>query len=177
MISEVRMAELVGEIKESEGFRPKPYLCPKGKASIGFGTNVEAHPGFIPQRLGHIVDQVRAGTLLGQRLVSELNMGGMIWSPRQAEAALVAVLEDAAHSLEARFPWVKGLDSVRHAVLLDMAYNMGVGKLAGFKKTLGHVEAGRYEDAAAEMLNSDWARQVKGRALKLSNRMRLGQAV
>lgn len=177
MISEKQMDELVADLKVSEGYRAKPYVCPKGRASIGYGTNLEAHPGFIPQRLGHIIERVRSKDLAGRRLVEELNLAGMEWSPRQAESALVAVLEDAAHSLEAALPWVRELDSVRHAVLLDMAYNMGVSKLLGFKKTLAYTRNGDWEGAASEMLDSDWALQVKGRALKLSNRMRLGVAV
>ena len=55
-----------------------------------------------------------------------------------------------------------------------MAYNMGVGGLLGFRKTLGFIEAGDYASASVEMLNSRWATQVGGRANKLSRVMLTG---
>jgi len=47
--------------------------------------------------------------------------------------------------------------------------------LSKFKKTLGHIEAGEYEEAASEMLNSRWAEQVGRRANTLSEMMRTGE--
>ena len=80
----------------------------------------------------------------------------------------------AESELRTVFSWFDGLDEVRQGVLVNMAFNMGTPKLKGFKKTLGHVEAGRYKEAAAEMLNSAWAGQVKGRAAELARQMETG---
>lgn len=61
-----------------------------------------------------------------------------------------------------------------------MAFNLGVGVpggkkgLLGFKNTLGMIERGEYA-AADGMLRSLWAKQVKGRAIRLANTMRTGQ--
>jgi lysozyme len=99
---------------------------------------------------------------------------GLTWT--QAEA--MAVLDDdiAKHSAElARaLPWVSRLDSVRRDVLVDMAFNMGVPKLWTFKNTLALVERGNYAAAAANMLKSLWADQVKGRAKHLARIMSSG---
>lgn len=35
------MKELVERIKKHEGFRSKPYRCPAGKLTIGYGRNIE----------------------------------------------------------------------------------------------------------------------------------------
>ena len=71
--------------------------------------------------------------------------------------------------------WWDNLDDVRQRVVVDMAFNMGLGGLSKFKKTLGHIESGEYEEAAAEMLNSRWAEQVGRRANTLSEMMRTGE--
>ena len=71
--------------------------------------------------------------------------------------------------------WWDNLDDVRQRVVVDMAFNMGLGGLSKFKKTLGHIESGEYEEAASEMLNSRWAEQVGRRANALSEMMRTGE--
>jgi lysozyme len=59
-------------------------------------------------------------------------------------------------------------------VLINMAFNIGVGGLLKFKNTLAHIRSGQYELAATEMLDSNWARQVHGRAKELALQMRHG---
>ena len=74
-------------------------------------------------------------------------------------------------------PWVEQLDSVRARVLANMAYQMGPDGLLGFHDMLSALKRKDYTTAAAEMLDSEWARQeTPERAIKLSNRMRTGIA-
>ena len=73
------------------------------------------------------------------------------------------------------WPWWDDLDDVRQRVVVDMAFNMGLAGLAKFKKTLGHIESGEYEEASEEMLNSRWANQVGRRAQCLSDMMKTGR--
>jgi lysozyme len=87
---------------------------------------------------------------------------------------LDADISAATGALERCLPWSAGLSPARLGVLIDMAFNMGVGKLLGFHDTLAAVEQGRYTDAAAAMLNSTWARQVGDRATTLSHIMATG---
>ena len=56
-------------------------------------------------------------------------------------------------------------------ILINLTFNMGMPTLLKFQKMLGHVEAGRFEEASAELLNSRYAKQVKGRAVELASRM------
>ncbi len=79
--------------------------------------------------------------------------------------------------LFSRAPWIKNLDKVRQDALLNMAFNLGVNGLLGFKNTLALLRMGRYEEAANEMLNSKWANQVGDRAKRLSQQMRTGEYV
>lgn len=79
-----------------------------------------------------------------------------------------------SRALRYALPWVVKMDSVRAAALIDMAF-MGVGTLLTFKKFLAALQAGDYETAAKEMLDSLWARQVKGRAVELAAMIRTGE--
>ena len=72
-------------------------------------------------------------------------------------------------------PWAAQLDDVRQRVLLDMAFNMGIGGLLQFKNTLATVKAGDYQRAASMMLDSRWATQVSQRAERLSRMMATGK--
>jgi len=67
------------------------------------------------------------------------------------------------------------LDEVRQAVLVDMAFNLGRAGLASFQKMRAALALGDFERAAAEMLDSLWARQVGRRARELAEMMRTGQ--
>ncbi|MBF0519480.1 MAG: hypothetical protein HQK92_07140 [Nitrospirae bacterium] len=64
------------------------------------------------------------------------------------------------------------LSDVRKLVLIDMCFNMGITALLGFKQTLHDIETGNFESASRQMLQSQWAVQVHGRAIELSTMMR-----
>ena len=85
-----------------------------------------------------------------------------------------------AEDLTATRDWVQRsigcfshLSENRQNVVLDMAFNLR-GKLLGFKGFLDALGAGDYGKAADEMLDSAWAKQVKGRATELADMMRAG---
>lgn len=71
-------------------------------------------------------------------------------------------------------PGFDNLDDVRQEVLVNMAFNLGLDRLRGFKKFLSAVNSGDFAKASVEMLDSVWAKQVGARAIRLSNAMRTG---
>lgn len=84
-------------------------------------------------------------------------------------------IERAIAGLSLRWPWTQQLDPVRQRVLIDLAFNLGLYGLSRFTRMLAAVQAGDYDDAAAEMLASRWADQVKQRAQTLARMMRTGE--
>lgn len=74
-----------------------------------------------------------------------------------------------------RQPIYRKLDSVRQTVLANMAFNLGTPGLLKFTKMWAALDAGDYRKAADEMMDSLWARQVKGRADRLAKQMREGR--
>ena len=77
--------------------------------------------------------------------------------------------------LARKFPFIVGLDDVRIRVLLVMAFNLGVPRLSAFSNMWAALEEGDYKQAAVEMLDSRWARQVGRRATNLSQMMETGE--
>jgi lysozyme len=93
------------------------------------------------------------------------------------EEAMVLLENDLAlaeKDARALFPNFDALTDNRRAVLINMSFNLGLSRLAGFKKFRKAVEAGDYPTAAAEMTHSVWALQVGRRAERLSNLMKAG---
>lgn len=75
------------------------------------------------------------------------------------------------------FPWFTTLDRVRQGVIVQMRFNLGLGRLLGFQKMLAAIAKGTYRTAAVEMLESRWAVQVGDRAQRLAKAMRTGRPV
>jgi len=76
--------------------------------------------------------------------------------------------------LAKRLPFFDELTQNRKDVLINMAYNLGIQGLMNFVRTLNLIGAGNYDAAAKGMMDSLWARQVKGRAAELADKMRRG---
>jgi len=75
----------------------------------------------------------------------------------------------------AQQPWFSGLNEARQMALTDMAFNLGLQGLLGFKKAIEALQGGDFQAAATEMLNSKWAGQVGARAQELANIVRTGE--
>lgn len=78
------------------------------------------------------------------------------------------------NALTEDFTWFRSLDSVRQIVLINMCF-MGYKSFKSFKYMIAALERKDYETAAKEMLDSKWARQVKGRAHELAEIMLKGE--
>lgn len=82
----------------------------------------------------------------------------------------IARAEDAAK----QFLWYRSLTAGRQNVVISMIFNMGIGGFKTFERTILAISLGDYQLAAAEMLDSEWHRQVGKRAVELAQIMRDG---
>ena len=105
-------------------------------------------------------------------LIDKRKGGGL--RPEESEFIFRNRLKLLDAELANRLPWISKLDPARKGVLINMAFQMGVAGLLGFKNTLAMVESGRYRDAAKGMLESKWATQTPARANRLSRQMETG---
>lgn len=143
--------QLLNFIGAEEGLRLKAYKCSQGFWTIGYGHNLQAH-GYSPSEASR-----------------------MAWTQAQAEAALAADVDNALSSLLARWPWAGSLAPARLAVLVSMAFQMGIDGLAKFKRTIKAIEGGLYVVAAENMLESLWAKQTPARAVRAAHMMASGE--
>lgn len=94
------------------------------------------------------------------------------------EAEALALLDNdikrAAADLDRALPFWRELSEVRQRALLDMAFNLGITRLLGFRKMIDALQRGEYCRAAAEAMDSKWARQVGRRARNIATMIREG---
>lgn len=103
------------------------------------------------------------------------NLSDRAFSEDEIDLMLVNDIDLVERELDRALPWWRALTDARQNVLANMCFNLGITRLLGFKKTLQLVKAGRFDAAAMEMLDSKWAKQVKGRATQLAEMMRKGE--
>ena len=89
---------------------------------------------------------------------------------KEAEYLLNERINQITTDLEVLEFWLY-LSGVRRAVLIDMAYNLGLSGLFQFKKMLSAMNARDYSLAAKEMEDSKWFKQVGQRSLTLQKMM------
>lgn len=86
----------------------------------------------------------------------------------EAEHLLYNDIARVEAELDRNFPWwVKCPGSV-HRGLINMAYNLGISRLSGFKRMIACLQAGDYKGASVAALDSKWADQVGERAIRIA---------
>jgi lysozyme len=79
--------------------------------------------------------------------------------------------------LDSNFTWYRNLCEARRDAMINLCFNLGLPRLKKFVKALAAMEAGNYEEAAVEFLDSRWAKQVGSRALEVTHMIRSGEYV
>ena len=133
-------------IAKEEGFEPLPYKDHLGYLTIGHGFLIDE------RKKGAGITEEESLLILKYRLKNQV-----------------------APQLDAKIPWWRNLNGPRRAVLLSMAWQMGVPGLMRFKNTLAAIREGDYAKGARGMMSSLWARQTPGRAYRHAKAMKRGR--
>ena len=96
------------------------------------------------------------------------NLDDVPMSRAAAEFVMREHVEAVWGELLAQEPCVASMPEPWRAALANMAYNLGVPRLLGFRRMWRALRAGDGESAAAEALNSRWALQVGRRAYEVA---------
>ncbi|QKF72963.1 putative phage-related lysozyme [Aliarcobacter faecis] len=147
---------------QSEGFNKTVYKSPEGFDTIGYGRNIEVNP--LTQDELKSIGATTSTSKTSYQLSEEI-----------AKTWLKKELERVKNSLSKELQFFDKLDDVRQAILIDMAYNMGIKGLLSFKNTLKLINDGNYVEASKNMEQSNWYKQVKIRARKLCEAMKSGK--
>lgn len=141
-------------IKE-EGWRENPYLDSLSFWTIGYGSRLyweDADKALTsnPSLADGLVISREFGEAMARRKVATAN-GSFIGAR-----------------------WFDRLPVERKAIVIAMAYQLGVSGTFGFKRMIAALWRLAYETAATEMLDSDWAKQTPARAKRMAEAMRTG---
>ncbi len=77
--------------------------------------------------------------------------------------------------LDMHLSWWRSMPEPQQRALANMAFQLGLGGVLKFTKTLAFLKAGDYAAAADEMLHSRWAGQTPERARRVADLMRSGE--
>lgn len=95
-------------------------------------------------------------------------------SEHEAEFLLMNDL-DTYMTAAKTYDWYAGLNDARKAVIVNMLFNMGQTNFNKFLKMKQALDVGDFPEAAKQMLDSRWAKQVKGRSAELAKQMETGK--
>ena len=104
------------------------------------------------------------------RLIDPRKGGGI--SEKEAVMLLTHDLERIMTDLDTRIPWWTHQPEPVQRALVNMAFNLGVPGLMGFKGMLAALQARNYVEAAKAALDSKWAKQVGDRARRVADLLR-----
>jgi lysozyme len=121
------------------------------------------HLGYPTFGIGHLI--VESDEEYGQSVGTGVHLDRV----NEAFDEDVSVMIDEAKKL---FPDLEDLPEEAQQVIVNMTFNMGRPRLSKFKKFIAGVNAGDWEKAAVEMMDSRWAKQVGSRAERLRDRIR-----
>jgi lysozyme len=139
------------QIKRHEGLSLSAYQDSEGYPTIGYGRLLSDDKTLWPTFARMRVDKATA------------------------DAYFEEDYEEAVKAAKSVMPFGAIAEAPRIAVLINMAYNMGVTKLAGFTQTLKYIRSRQYAKAADAMLASRWAKQTGVRAIELSLQTQRGE--
>ena len=140
--------KLIQELILDEGYKYETY---------------EDHLGFLTLGVGHLV------------LDTDPEIDKPVGTPVSEERVLECLnndIETVCNELDRNMPWWKELGDEKMRVLANMCFNLGITRLLKFRKFLAALEAGDFETAGEEMMDSKWATQVGARATRLQRRIK-----
>lgn len=157
-------------LRVEEGDKPRAYRDHLGYWTIGIGRLIDSRKG------GRITDAERDILIAND----PSRRGGTImdWTLTPAERSML-LKNDVKRFTDAMRDWpawkrVQG-DIPRMVAMASMCFQMGEKGFAAFVTTLAMIAAGRFSDAATNMLKSKWADQTPERAARVAAMMRNGR--
>lgn len=133
-----------------EGYRERAYLDTRGNLTVGIGFNLDA-PGARSMCAECGLDYAAL-------------RGGAALSMEEARGVAAAQAQAAVHVLHILVGGFGDAPERARMAMVDMVFNVGAGKFAGFRAMINAAERRDWDAAAAAMLDSEWARQVPQRA-------------
>jgi GH24 family phage-related lysozyme (muramidase) len=131
-------------IKKHEGFRNTVYLDSLGKATIGYGHLLTEDDDFEE---------------------------GIQYDKSLLEVLFDKDFNRSAYNAEQLLEGIDICDTARE-IIVEMVFQLGIGGVSKFKKMFEALRKKDYNEAAEQMLDSQWRVQTPKRCEELSSLMR-----
>jgi lysozyme len=141
-------------IEKHEGRRKKPYKCPAGANTIGVGWNMDANP--LPKTIADYLKKY--GEITDDMINILLNIS----------------VSNAIKDCLDLFPTWDDISLNRRMALIDFVFQLGKTRASKFVHTIAAINTGRWEDAAENMKESAWFKQVPKRAQEVTDLIEAG---
>lgn len=148
-VEEVNVEKLISDLEVDEGCKFEIYNDHLGYPTFGIGHLITEDDPEHGQPLGTPIDEDRVREAF-EKDVDRVRMDCLKLYPN-----FTSLPDDA------------------QLIIANMMFNMGLPRLSQFKKMKAAVEASDWDEAANQMEDSRWFRQVPNRAQRLIDRMRL----
>jgi lysozyme len=143
-------------IKLNEGCKLEVYTCPAGKPTFGYGTNLEALDGLF-KCVGVSGADIDFSSGLNVA-IEQIN------NSQDKEALAVALLQseviNCKRALSKHSWFAHDLSEFQQAIILDLAYNIGVAGVLKFTRMIAAIKQRNYGIACEEMLDSNYHHQM-----------------
>jgi lysozyme len=146
-------SEIIPLLRQEEGVRHDPYIDSLGYPTVGVGFKLGPSGAPLSHYTFTLPDQTIDAWL-------QSNVDAIYLKAADYDEIITA----STHC-----------NQPRQDILASMAYQLGLGGLSNFHHMLQAVIAEDWDEAAAQMLDSTWAKQTPERANRHAGVMRSGQ--
>lgn len=152
-----------------EGYKLKVYWDSEGYPTVGVGHLIQVKPA-----------KTKDMNIINKKLSDEVGrqVNGVLTQPEVDQL----FKKDTERQLGEMGKYTNimaaynaaGDNTPRKWALINMSFNLGAAGLSKFTKSLGLMAAGQWAEAAKNMKDSLWFRQVKGRGPRICNTVQFG---
>jgi lysozyme len=164
----MNIEKLKKELRRDEGVRYSPYKDSVGVWTVGCGWNLEARG--LPAKTALVLAGVTEVLVIDAppEQAKALAEKGFSILDGTVDALLDLSLRDAAEDARELVHDFENLSDDRQRAFVNMAFNLGRSRMAGFRKMLAAAKRYDWAECSQQMLDSKWARQVGSRADRLA---------
>lgn len=144
-------------IKLNEGLDLEVYTCDAGFWTFGYGTNLEVVDGVFKGKTSKTDIDFTKGLESAIRQIENLG-----YKDKQALAEDFAFLElvTCKRALSKHSWFTDDLSCFQQAIIIDLAYNIGVAGVLKFQNMIAAIKQRNYGIACEEMLDSKYHHQM-----------------
>ena len=160
-----------------EGLRLFPYKCTSGKITIGIGRNLEGNPLTADECMCFLLARPDLKVnntdikVVREMLLKSFDEKGITES--EAYYLFENDYRKVEKQVDSLFFWLTNHPEEVRKILINMTFQMGINRIATFRKMIAAIKAKDYKTASEEMKDSNWYKQTTNRANRLKKRMEM----